>query len=241
MKQADSFWGAYVPCLVSPQNVHWILTACDMHSGVAMAWVGWGEETGGGRSTHRWMKLYPTVSQGQPPQRLALTGLPQYLHLSCPRHLVPSMITDYSYPGQDAVDCDMHMDPLWIFLKYDSDPGSFRRGLRHSSWQGLSWCHCGWYTKPHLSGRALTGVLVMDSPDHTLNSFFFKFLKKVFIFNWRTLLHSIVLASAIYQYESVIDICMFRPSWTSLPPLTPSHPSMLSQRSVTIRLWIMSA
>ena len=40
MKQADSFWGSYVPCLVPPQNVHWMLTVRDPHSGVA--WIGWG-------------------------------------------------------------------------------------------------------------------------------------------------------------------------------------------------------
>ena len=54
----------------------------------------------------------------------------------------------------------------------------------------------------------------------------------LFLIEWK-LLHNIVLASAIYQHESVIGICMFPPSWTSLPPFTPSHPSRVSQRSVT--------
>ena len=38
-----------------------------------------------------------------------------------------------------------------------------------------------------------------------------------------------VLVSAIYQHELAIDIQMFPPSWTSLPPLTPCQPSRLSQ------------
>ena len=115
----------------------------------------------------------------------------------------------------------------------------------NSSWQGLRWCHCGQYTKPHLSGRALTGVLVMDFHDQTLNSFYFlNFLKKYLFLIGEQLLHNIVLASAIYQHESVIGICMLPPSWTSLPPLTPSHPSRLSQRSVTkseSELWVQGS
>ena len=41
--------------------------------------------------------------------------------------------------------------------------------------------------------------------------------------------HNIVLASAIYQQELVMSIHMSSPSWTCLPPPTPSHPSRLSQ------------
>ena len=43
------------------------------------------------------------------------------------------------------------------------------------------------------------------------------------------LLYNIVLASAIRQHEPAIGICMHPPSWASLPPPTPSHPSRLSQ------------
>ena len=45
----------------------------------------------------------------------------------------------------------------------------------------------------------------------------------------RELLYNIVLVSAIYQHESVIGTHMSPPSWTSLPPPTPSHPSRLLQ------------
>ena len=38
-----------------------------------------------------------------------------------------------------------------------------------------------------------------------------------------------MLASAIQQHESALDISVFPPSWTSLPPPTPSRPSRLSQ------------
>ena len=38
-----------------------------------------------------------------------------------------------------------------------------------------------------------------------------------------------MLVSAIYQHESAIGICMSHVSWTSLPSLTPFHPSRLSQ------------
>ena len=40
-----------------------------------------------------------------------------------------------------------------------------------------------------------------------------------------------MLVSAIQQYESAIGIHMSPPSWTSLPPPTPSHPSRLSQNT----------
>ena len=38
------------------------------------------------------------------------------------------------------------------------------------------------------------------------------------------------MISAIHQHESAVGIHMSLPSWTSLPPLSPSHPSRLSQR-----------
>ena len=50
-----------------------------------------------------------------------------------------------------------------------------------------------------------------------------------FIFNWRIILYNIMLASAIKQCESIISIHMSPLSGVSLPPLTPSHPSRLSQ------------
>ena len=37
-----------------------------------------------------------------------------------------------------------------------------------------------------------------------------------------------MLASAIHQHESVLGMCMSPPSWTCLPPPTPSHSSRLS-------------
>ena len=40
-----------------------------------------------------------------------------------------------------------------------------------------------------------------------------------------------VLVSAIYQHESAVGIHMSPPSWASLPPPTPSHPSRLSQNT----------
>ena len=43
------------------------------------------------------------------------------------------------------------------------------------------------------------------------------------------MLYNIVLVSAMHQHESAIDIHMSSPSWASLPPSTPCHPSMLSQ------------
>ena len=38
-----------------------------------------------------------------------------------------------------------------------------------------------------------------------------------------------MLVYAIHQHESAIGIYISPPSWTSLPPTTPSHPSKLSQ------------
>ena len=43
------------------------------------------------------------------------------------------------------------------------------------------------------------------------------------------MLFNIVLASAICQHESAIGIHMSPPSWTSLTPPTPSHPTGFSQ------------
>ena len=60
--------------------------------------------------------------------------------------------------------------------------------------------------------------------------FFFLFgflINKFLIEGW--LLYNVVLVSAIHQHESAIGIHMSSPSWTSLPPPTPSHPSRLSQ------------
>ena len=42
------------------------------------------------------------------------------------------------------------------------------------------------------------------------------------------MLYRIVLVSAKHQHESAIGIHMSPPSWTSLPPATPFHPSRLS-------------
>ena len=43
------------------------------------------------------------------------------------------------------------------------------------------------------------------------------------------LLHNVVLASAIHQHESAMGIHVSPPSFTSLPPPLPSHPSRLLQ------------
>ena len=43
------------------------------------------------------------------------------------------------------------------------------------------------------------------------------------------LLYKVMLVSAIEQHESAISIPLSTPSWTSLPPFIPSHPSRLSQ------------
>ena len=43
------------------------------------------------------------------------------------------------------------------------------------------------------------------------------------------LLYNVVLFSATHQHESAIGIHTSPPSWASLPPPTPSHPSRLSQ------------
>ena len=55
------------------------------------------------------------------------------------------------------------------------------------------------------------------------------FVFNKFIFNWRIIFYNIVSVSAIHQHEPAIGIHMSLPSWTSLPPATPSHPSRLSQ------------
>ena len=43
------------------------------------------------------------------------------------------------------------------------------------------------------------------------------------------LLYNVVLFSATHQHESAIGLHMSPPSWASLPPPSPSHPSRLSQ------------
>ena len=37
------------------------------------------------------------------------------------------------------------------------------------------------------------------------------------------------MVSAIHQYELAIGLCVAPPSWTPLPPPTPTHPARLSQ------------
>ena len=48
----------------------------------------------------------------------------------------------------------------------------------------------------------------------------------VFLIGWQL---QYVLVSSIHKHESVIGIHMSPPSWTSIPPPTPLHPSKLSQ------------
>ena len=43
------------------------------------------------------------------------------------------------------------------------------------------------------------------------------------------MLYNTVLVSALHQHVSAIGIHLSAPSWTSLPPPTPSHPSQRSQ------------
>ena len=57
----------------------------------------------------------------------------------------------------------------------------------------------------------------------------YDFFSLKFIFNWRIIAFNIVLVSAIAQYEPAIGIRVYPPLWISLPSLTPSHPSGLSQ------------
>ena len=52
----------------------------------------------------------------------------------------------------------------------------------------------------------------------------FLFFKNLFIFNWRIIALSHLLASAIHQNETAIGKYMFPPSATSLPPPTPILP-----------------
>ena len=56
-------------------------------------------------------------------------------------------------------------------------------------------------------------------------SFFYSF----FFFNWRITLYRIVLVSAKHQHKSAIGIHLSPPSWISLPPPSPSHPTRLLQ------------
>ena len=44
----------------------------------------------------------------------------------------------------------------------------------------------------------------------------------MYIFNWRIILHTFVLVSAIHHNESLMGIYLSPPSWTSLPSLTPN-------------------
>ena len=52
----------------------------------------------------------------------------------------------------------------------------------------------------------------------------------LFIFNWRIIVYNIVLVSAMQQREPV-GTHMLPPSWASLAPPIPSHPSTLSQNA----------
>ena len=54
------------------------------------------------------------------------------------------------------------------------------------------------------------------------------------------MLYNIVFVSAMHWPESTIGIHIYSPSWTSLPPPTPCHPSRLSQ-SMPFELPVSSA
>ena len=69
---------------------------------------------------------------------------------------------------------------------------------------------------------------ILDSKNEDFKKIFYwhSFLF-FFIFNWRIV--TILFVSAIHQHGSAIGIHMSSPSWTSLPPPTPSDSSILSQ------------
>ena len=48
------------------------------------------------------------------------------------------------------------------------------------------------------------------------------FFLNLFVFNWRIIAYNIVLVSATHQHELAIGIPTSPPSWTSLPPPTPT-------------------
>ena len=69
---------------------------------------------------------------------------------------------------------------------------------------------------------------ILDSKNEDFKKIFYwhSFLF-FFIFNWRIV--TILFVSAILQHGSAVGIHMSSPSWTSLPPPTPSDSSILSQ------------
>ena len=86
--------------------------------------------------------------------------------------------------------------------------------------------------RKHLAPKSRNKEEIWDNQvalSHWGSFFFFFFICLFFIRVY--LLYKIMLVSAIPQHESAIGIHVSLPSWTSLPPLTPSYPSMLSQSS----------
>ena len=88
---------------------------------------------------------------------------------------------------------------------------------------------------PHSSSRKEGGSFrCIDAADHfmhlillapqttTQEKYECLYVFNVFIFNWR--LYYIVLVFATRQHESATGLHMSPPSWTSLPPPSPSHP-----------------
>ena len=88
----------------------------------------------------------------------------------------------------------------------------------------LSWNHTLWLIQP-----AFVHAPSVTYKMSLLCSLFFLFLliNLFLIGGW--LRYNIVSVSAILQRELAIGIHMSPPSWTSLPPPTPSHPSRLLQ------------
>ena len=79
----------------------------------------------------------------------------------------------------------------------------------------------GWMKRPHLKTKDIFFWLSF--------CLFFKHFKIYLFLTEGWLLYNILLVSAIHKYESAIGIHMSPPSWMSLPPSTPPHPSRLSQ------------
>ena len=63
------------------------------------------------------------------------------------------------------------------------------------------------------------------------------FLKKIFIFNWRII--TLQYRVDFYQTSTAIGLPVFPPTWTSLPPPSPSNPSRLLLSPVWVS-WVKS-
>ena len=115
-----------------------------------------------------------------------------------------------------------HLLPLYLFIFF------YICTTSKVNWQRGFCFFIFFWSELFINDKALANTA--DHSKKMLIGYLHVFLIIFFFFETGgNLLYKVMLVSAIEQHESAISIPLSTPSWTSLPPFIPSHPSRLSQ------------